>query len=58
MFKQITKMMTKPLSQRQKVQKHMTEISGGWYMEKDIRVIPPLRRPKLIKNHKRGRMKF
>ena len=34
MFKQIPTMMTRSLSQKQKVQKHMTEVSGGWYMEK------------------------
>ena len=32
MFKQIPTTMTKPLSQKQKVQKLMTEIGGGWYM--------------------------
>ena len=33
-FKQIPTMMTRSLSQKQKVQKHMTEVSGGLYMEK------------------------
>ena len=32
MFKQIPTTMTKPLSQRQKFQKLMTEIGGGCYM--------------------------
>ena len=32
MFKQIPTTMTKPLSPKQKVQKLMTEIGGGWYM--------------------------
>ena len=41
--------MTKPLSPRQKVQKLMTEIGGGWYMEKITKAIPPLRIPKLSK---------
>ena len=34
MFKQIHTTMTKPLSPRQKFQKLMTEIGGGWYMGK------------------------
>ena len=49
MFKQIPTTMTKPLSKRKKVQKIMTEICGGWYMEKITKVITPLKRPKLIK---------
>ena len=32
MFKQIPTKMTKPFSPKQKVQKLMTEIGGGWYM--------------------------
>ena len=50
--------MTKPLSPRQKVQKLMTEIGGGWYMEKITKRLPPLRRPKLSKKHKRRSMKL
>ena len=34
MFKKITTTMTKPLIQKQKAQIFMTEIGGGWYMEK------------------------
>ena len=34
MFKQRPTTITKPLSPRQKYQKLMTEIGGGWYMEK------------------------
>ena len=37
MFKQIPTKMSKPLSPKQKVQKLMTEIGGGWYMEKFLR---------------------
>ena len=33
MFKTIPKMITKPMSQKQKVQKLKTEIGGRWYME-------------------------
>ena len=36
----------------------MTYIGGGWYMEKSAKGIPPLRRTKLSKNHKKGRTKF
>ena len=49
MFKQIPTMMTKPLSQRQKFQKLMTEIGGGWYMGKITKGKPPLIIPKLSK---------
>ena len=49
MFKQIPTIMTKPLIQRQKVQKLMTEIGGVWYMKKITKVLPPLRIPKLGK---------
>ena len=34
MFKTIPTKMTKPFSPKQKFQKLMTEIGGGWYMEK------------------------
>ena len=34
MFKQITITMIKTLIPKQKVRKLMTEIGGGWYMEK------------------------
>ena len=44
MFKQITTTMTKPLIPKQKVQKHMIEIGGGWYMKINSKVLPPLRR--------------
>ena len=36
----------------------MTYIGGGWYMEKSVRVPPPLRRTKLSKKHKKVRMYF
>ena len=41
--------MTKALSPKQKVQKLMTEIGGGWYMKKSAKGLPPPRRPKLSK---------
>ena len=37
MFKQTPTTMTKPLSPKQKVQKLITEIGGGWYMEQQLR---------------------
>ena len=46
MFKQIPKTMTKQLIPKQKFQKLMTEIGGGWYMEKINKVLQPPRRPK------------
>ena len=36
-FKQILLKMTKLLSQKQKLQKLMTEIGGRWYMDKSLR---------------------
>ena len=36
----------------------MTDIGGGWYMEKSVRGIPPLKRTKLSKKHKKGRIIF
>ena len=42
-------MIIKPFIEKQKVQKPMTEIRGGWYMEKFAKGLPPLRRPKLSK---------
>ena len=49
MFNQIPKTMKKALTPKQKVQKLMTDIGGGWYMEKSDKGLPPLRRTKLSK---------
>ena len=49
-FQKIPTMITKPLIQSQKFKKLMTEIGGGWYMEKITKLLPPLRRPELSKN--------
>ena len=49
MFKQITTTITKALSPKQKVQKLMIEIGGGWYMEKIAKGITLLNRPRLRK---------
>ena len=45
-------MIMKPIIQKQKVQKVMTEIGGGWYMEKITKILTPLRRPKLSEKSK------
>ena len=37
MLKQIPQTMIKALTPKQKVQKLVTDIGGGWYMEKVIR---------------------
>ena len=46
MFKQITQTTIKALTPKQKSQKLMTDIGGGWYMEKSAKVLPPLERSK------------
>ena len=58
MFKQIPTTITEPLCPKQKVQKLITEIGGGSYMEKNTKGLPQLRRPNLSKNHKIRRMEF
>ena len=47
MFKQIPLTMIRELSPKQKVQKLIAEIGGGWYMEKGVKVISPVRRSKV-----------
>ena len=42
-------MMTEPLIPKQKFQKIMTEIGGGWYMKKIVKGLPPRIIPKLSK---------
>ena len=46
MLKKIPKTMTKPLSIN-RLQKFMTEIGGGWYMQRIANGIPTLRRKEL-----------
>ena len=58
MFRQISTTMTKPLISRQNVHKLMTEIGGGWYVEKFTKGLPSLSRSTPSKNHKRRRMKL
>ena len=58
MFKQTPLTMKKSLTLKQKFQKIMTDIGGGWYMGESSKGLPPLRRTKLSKKHKKSRMKF
>ena len=46
MNKQIPTTMIKSLSPEQKVQKLMTQIGGGWYIENISKGLPPLKRTK------------
>ena len=36
----------------------MTDIGGGWYLANIARGLPPLKRTKLSKKHKKGRIIF
>ena len=49
MFKTIPQNVGKPLSTREKNQKLITDIGGGWYLEKCKKGLPPLKRTKLGK---------
>ena len=49
MFKQIPQTMIKSLTPKKKVQKLMTDIGGGWYIEKSAKGLPPLKISKLSK---------
>ena len=49
MFKQIRLTMKKALTPKQKLHKLMTDIGGGWYMEKITKVLTKLRRTELSK---------
>ena len=49
MFKTISQNVGKPLTSREKNQKLITDIGGGWYLEKFQKGLPPLKRTKLGK---------
>ena len=49
MFKKIPQNVKKPLTSREKNQKLITNIGGGWYLKKCEKGIPPLKRTKLSK---------
>ena len=46
MFKTIPQIFGKPLTTREKNQKLITYIGGGWYLEKCAKGLPPLKRTK------------
>ena len=48
-FTQIPQTIKKALTPKQKVQKLMTDIGGGWYTENVSKGVPPSRRTKLSK---------
>ena len=50
MFKQIPLAIKRAPTPKQKVQKLMTDIGGGSYMEKSSKGLPPLSKTKLSKN--------
>ena len=54
MFKQIPQNVERALTSREKNQKLMADIGGGWYLKKCERGIPPLKRKNLVKRHKIG----
>ena len=49
MFKQITQNVERSLTSKGKKGKMMTDIGGGWYLEKCKKGLPPLKRTKLGK---------
>ena len=49
MFKTIPQNVKKPLTTREKNQKLITDIGGGWYLEKCAKGLPPLKRTKQSK---------
>ena len=49
MFKTITQNVEKPLTTRKKNQKLITDIGGGWYLEKCAKGLPLLKRTKVSK---------
>ena len=49
MFKTIPQHFETPLTSREKNQKLITDIGGGWYLEKCEKGLPPLKRKKLSK---------
>ena len=49
MFKQIPQNVEKALTSREKNQKLMTDIGGGWYLNFFEKGLPPLKRTKLSK---------
>ena len=49
MFMKILQNFKIALTPKEKIQKLMTDVGGGWYLEKSSRGLPPLKRTKLSK---------
>ena len=49
MFKTIPQNVEKSLTSREKNQKLITDIGGGWYLKKCAKGLPPMKRTKLSK---------
>ena len=58
MFRKTPQIIKIALTPKQKVQKLMTDIGGGWYMKKNDKGLPSLIRKEKRKNHNKGIMKF
>ena len=56
MFKTIPQNDGIPMTSREKNQKLITDIGGGWYLEKCKKGLPPLMRTKLGKRHRKCRI--
>ena len=52
-FMQIPQNFERALTSKEKIQKLLTDIGRGWYMEKSVRELPPLKRKKLSKKSTR-----
>ena len=53
-FKTIPQNVENPLTTREKNLKFITDIGGGWYLEKCAKGLPPLKREKLSKKAQNG----
>ena len=49
MFMQIRQNVERSPTSKEKIQKLLTDIGGGWYLAKSARGLPPLKRTKLSK---------
>ena len=49
MSKQIPQNFEISINPKEKIQKMLIDIGGGWYTEKSVRGLPPLKRTKLSK---------
>ena len=45
-----------PMTSREKNQKLITDIGGGWYLKKSQKGLPQLREQNLVKRHRKGRI--